>query len=92
VRPPVAGRGAAARRLAQELRRRLAPAERALPGSVAGERAAAGHEFDAPPAQADRLADPTPQDAAARIDAARKRLRATIPPPAEFDAAAESDP
>ena len=120
MRPPLAGRRHAARRLGAELRRRLAPVERALPVKlpwVGSGRAAVTsgvppepHERDrerepasqaaaastpppasgptpttpaasAPPAGREPT-PPAPADAAARIDAARERLRATIEPPA----------
>ena len=68
MRPPLAGKRAAARRLAQEVRRRL-------PGSQGGDR------DQAAPSPAAR-SEPTPEEAAARIDAARARLKATIEPPA----------
>jgi hypothetical protein len=71
------------RRLAEEVRRRLEPVERVLPvklpGYEGGERAAAG----SPTRAAEQAAAPAPQHAAARIDAARERLRATIAPPAD---------
>lgn len=66
MRPPLAGKRAAARRLAEEVRRWL-------PGMQGGER-----ERVAPAVRS----EPTPEEAAARIDAARARLKATIEPPA----------
>lgn len=82
MRPPLAGKRAAARRLATQVRRRLEPVERVLPVRLPGfEDAAAPSPSPAP----DRGA-PAPQDAAARIDAARERLRATIEPPDDRDA------
>jgi hypothetical protein len=83
MRPPLAGRRAAARRLAEQVRRRLEPVERILPVKRAPMPTAAPAPVPAPaPAPA-----PAPGDAAARIDAARERLRATIEPPAEADEA-----
>jgi|GEM_PF-2617223 len=76
MRPPLAGRRAAGRRLAEQVRRRLLSVQRVLPEK----RAAA-----AAPEQAAAVPAPTPEDAAARIDEARERLRATIEPPAEHD-------
>lgn len=64
MRPPLAGKRAAARRLAAQMRRRLEPVQRVLPVS---------------------LREPTPEQAAARIDAARERLRASIDPPDEHE-------
>lgn len=64
MRPPLAGKRAAARRLAAQVRSRLAPVQRVAPGMQPAR----------PPA-------PTPEDAAARIDAARERLRASIRAP-----------
>lgn len=75
MRPPLAGRRAAGRRLAEQVRRRLQSVQQVLPVK----RAAAA------PEQAAAVPAPTPDDAAARIDAARERLRATIEPPAEHD-------
>jgi hypothetical protein len=73
------------------MRRRLEPVERALPvklpGYEAGGPGSAGGE-DSQALQADpttRAAGAAPEDAAARIDAARTRLRATIDPPADPD-------
>jgi hypothetical protein len=63
-------------RLVGEVRRRLQPVERRLPVHLPG--------FGGAPAQPEPAALPsTPEDAAARIDAARERLRATIEPPAD---------
>ncbi len=76
MRPPLAGKRAAALRLAEQVRRRLKPVERV--NAAPSVRAAA-----TPPA-------PAPHDAAARIDAARERLRATIVPPSDEDC--EPDP
>ena len=79
-----------ARRLAGQVRRRLEPVERALPlklpgyeagGSGTGPGDPSGPPVE-PPARAEGAA---PDDAAARIDAARERLRATIEPPADRD-------
>jgi hypothetical protein len=74
------------------MRRRLEPVERALPvklpGYEAGAAGSAGGE-DAQAPQADPAtpaAGPAAEDAAARIDAARTRLRARIDPPADPDA------
>lgn len=72
MRPPLAGKRAAARRLAEQVRRRL-------PVFDGG-----GERVQAVPAQA-AAAAPTPEDAAARIDAARARLRASIEAPVEPD-------
>jgi hypothetical protein len=80
------------------VRRRLDPVERALPGKPPGYEAdgPGGGAGGEPPAalgsqgaRAERTAGPAstaPEDAAARIDAARTRLRATIEPPADPDA------
>lgn len=84
MRPPLAGKRAAARRLAEEVRRRLEPVERVLPVRLPG----FGQDSSAvAPAAAGEApaSSPSPEDAAARIDAARERLRATIEPPAERD-------
>jgi hypothetical protein len=88
MRPPLAGKRAAALRLAGEVRRRLEPVERVLPvrlpGFGAGQQPAlAKGEREAAAAQPTA---PTPEDAAARIDAARERLQATIDPPGDSDA------
>jgi hypothetical protein len=65
VRPPLAGKGSAVRRLADKIRR-------AKPDGDA----------NAPTPSAPESAEPlTPAEAAARIDAARDRLRARIEPP-----------
>ena len=111
MRPPLAGKRAALRRIGEDLRRRLEPVERALAATlpVGGSgRGATTAAPDAPtaagsaptstdagraaptaapaPAGADAAPpDPPvaalpPADAAARIDAARKRLRAQVPP------------
>ena len=68
MRPPLAGRRAAARRLAGDLRRRLG---------------AADADGDAEPAAPQEAPQPpvTPEQAAHRLDAARARLRSTIAPP-----------
>ncbi len=88
MRPPLAGKRAAARRLAEEVRRRLLPVERVLALRAAGPEArergmpragGAALEPEAPAAQ------PTPEAAAARIDAARERLRASIEPRNDAD-------
>ena len=77
-------RRAAARRLAEEVRRRLEPVERVLPVRLpGGERAVDGAAVDAPGERSLEREDPSAEDAAARIDAARERLRATIEPPAD---------
>jgi hypothetical protein len=69
------------------VRRRLEPVERALPLKLPGYEAAGTGDFparaDEPPARAEGAAPD--DDAAARIDAARERLRATIEPPADPD-------
>lgn len=65
------------RRLTGEIRRLLAPVERVLPMRVPG---LGGAPAQPEPAE---LTNSSPEDAAARIDAARERLRATIDPPAE---------
>ena len=65
-------------RLAEEVRRRLEPVERRLPVHLPG--------FGGAPAEPEPAAStptPEPGDAAARIDAARERLRATIEPPTD---------
>lgn len=72
MRPPLAGKREAARRLAERARGRLGPLERVLPVPA-----------HAPTAAPKEREQPTPEDAAARIDAARARLRATIEPPAD---------
>lgn len=75
MRPPLAGRRAAARRLAAQVRRRLEPVERVLSlKAPRRERGAPAPGVAAPRAEG-------PEDPAARIDAARERLRATIEPP-----------
>jgi hypothetical protein len=71
MRPPLAGKREAARRLAERARGRLGPLERVLPAKQPG-----------PDGARERVVV-APEDAAARIDAARARLRATIEPPAE---------
>ena len=78
MRPPLAGRREAARRLAGEVRRLLGPVERVLPVRLPG----FGGADDAPQPEP-RSPSPSPEEAAARIDAARARLRATIEPPAD---------
>ena len=84
MRPPLAGKRAAARRLAEQVRRRLEPVERVLPVKLPGGAGrAGGSSSHAGPERAARAPGPAPEDAAARIDAARRRLRATIEPPAE---------
>lgn len=82
MRPPLAGKRAAARRLAEQVRRRLEPVERVLPVRLPGFEGGGNERAEAVPAGPEREPGPTPQDAAARIDAARERLRATIEPPA----------
>ena len=89
MRPPLAGRRAAARRLAEEVRRRLEPVERLLPVRLPGFEPEARPSPDAasvgaPPSPASSPSH-SPEDVAARIDAARERLRATIEPPADRD-------
>jgi hypothetical protein len=70
-----------ARRLAQRVRRRREPGEEALP-----EMPPVGPADGIGAAPSARQAEPDLEDdAAARIDAARARLRATIEPPAEPD-------
>lgn len=88
MRRPPAGKRAAALRLAGEVRRRLEPVERLLPVRLPGfgateQPALAERERDAAAA---RPASPTPEEAAARLDAARERLRATIDPPGDGNA------
>lgn len=84
MRPPLAGRRAAARRLAEEVRRRLEPVERVLPVKLPGiERSSAPDVAALPECEA------SPEGAAARIDAARERLRAAIEPREERDGADE---
>jgi hypothetical protein len=83
MRPPLAGKRAAARRLAEEVRRRLEPVERVLPVRLpGGGRAVDGAAVDAAGERCGE-GEPSAEDAAARIDAARERLRATIEPPAD---------
>ncbi len=65
-----------ARRLTGDIRRLLAPIERVLPMRVPGLGGAS-----AQPEPAEMGTSSSPEDAAARIDAARARLRATIDPP-----------
>ncbi len=81
MRPPLAGKRAAARRLAEQVRRRLEPVERVLPVRLPGFEAG-GERAQAAVPDERAAAPPAPEDAAARIDAARERLRATIEPPA----------
>lgn len=83
MRPPPAGRWAAARRLAEQVRRRLEPVERMLPVKLPG--AAGAPEVSEDPAQRARGGS-SPDDGAARLDAARERLRATIEAPEEAGA------
>jgi hypothetical protein len=81
VRASLAGKRETVKRLAIEVRRRLEPLERAVPISLPG----------GPPDRAGRAADAalnagsgaSDRDPAARIDAARERLRAAIQPPDE---------
>jgi hypothetical protein len=75
MRPPPAGKRTVALRLAGEVRRRLESVERLLPVHLPG--------FGGVPAPEPAALTPAPEDAAARIDAARARLRATIEPPAD---------
>jgi hypothetical protein len=77
MRPPPAGRRAVALRLAREVRRRLESVERCLPVHLPG------FAGDAPAQPEPAALTATPECAAARIDAARTRLRATIEPPAD---------
>ena len=79
MRPPLAGKRAAARRLTEDLRRRLGPIERLVPVRLPGAPRSGG----GPPAPAPAPAPTDAEDAAARIDAARARLRASIDPPAD---------
>ena len=72
-----------ARRLAQRVRLRREPDERALPGTPGDEAGGAGSAATDPPQGG--AVEPGPDDAAARIDAARARLRATIESPADPD-------
>ena len=81
MRPPLAGRRAAARRLAAQVRERLEPVERVLPVKLPGFGGGERPQIDRP-----TVAASTPDDAAARIDAARERLRASIEPPDDPDA------
>jgi hypothetical protein len=67
-----------ARRFTGEIRRLLQPIEWVLPMRVPGLGAA-----PAQPEPAELTSSPSPEDAAARIDAARERLRATIDSPAD---------
>lgn len=67
-----------ARRLTGDIRRLLQPIERVLPMRVPGLGGA-----PAQPEPAELGGPSSPEDAAARIDAARERLRATIEPPAD---------
>lgn len=85
MRPPLAGKRSAARRLAGELRRRLEPIERLLPVTLPGAGSASEPAGERGPGRA----APAPEDAAARIDAARARLRATIEPPADAERLAD---
>jgi hypothetical protein len=66
-----------ARRLTSEIWRLLQPIERVL--RVPGLGGAPGQE----PVEPASSSSPSAEDAAARIDAARERLRATIDPPAD---------
>jgi hypothetical protein len=79
VRAPLAGKREAVRRLAVEVRRRLEPLERVVPVRLPG----GPQDAAAPPAAIALDAQLTggEPDLAARIDAARERLRANIPPP-----------
>lgn len=89
MRPPLAGRRAAARRLAAQVRLRLEPVERVLPVKLPGFADAQQQPATGTPAAGARTSaprTPSPEDAAARIDAARVRLRASIEPPQEHDA------
>ncbi|HVF79927.1 MAG TPA: hypothetical protein VNA28_16665 [Solirubrobacteraceae bacterium] len=86
MRPPLAGKRDAARRLAAQVRLRLAPAERAVPAVVQTPIDPSVTPRDAGPEVLPEVvtpADPatSPEDAAARIDAARARLRASIQAP-----------
>ena len=75
MRLPLAGSRSTARRLAEGVWRRLEP------GDDESQEAAARFEDDEAVAAAS--SPPGPPDAAARIDAARARLRATIAPPSD---------
>lgn len=76
MQPPLGGRLDAVRRLADEVRRRLEPLERVVPITLPG-----GPDRASPPADAPNAPTAAPEhDDAARIDAARERLRATIQP------------
>ena len=66
-----------ARRLTGGIRQLLQPIERVLPMRVPG---LGGAPAQPEPAE---MTTSSPEDAAARIDAARERLRATIDPPAD---------
>jgi hypothetical protein len=66
-----------ARRLTGGIRQLLQPIERVLPMRVPG---LGGAPAQPEPAE---VGSSSPEDAAARIDAARERLRATIEPPAD---------
>lgn len=126
MRPPLAGRRAAARRLAEQVRRRLEPVERLLPITLPGfeagtstrngedppavatepaaavapaddaaaRRSASTADDDAAARRSAATADDdvaarrsaaAADDAAARIDAARARLRSEIEPPEDSD-------
>lgn len=90
MRPPLAGKRSAARRLAGQLRRRLEPVERVLPVKLPGFDGGGEHvaaTLAAPDPARAPVPAPSPEDAAARIDAARERLRATIEPPPPDDLA-----
>ena len=85
MRAPLAGKREAARRLAEEMRRRLEPLERAVPIRLPGgppDRSGPAEELarDGSPAAPDGSRAAPEHDLAARIDAARERLRATIQP------------
>jgi hypothetical protein len=88
MRPPLAGKRSAARRLAEDVRRRLEPVERVLPVKLPGFEGRDGRADVRPApeaAEATERAELSADELAARIDAARERLRATIEPPADGD-------
>jgi len=91
VRPPLRGKRDAARRLVDGLRRTVANVPRRSKSNVIAPEEAAPEETapeEAAPEEAapDCSARPVSRpddDAGARIDAARERLRAAVPPPEE---------
>jgi hypothetical protein len=74
VRPPLAGKGGAVRRLAGKVRRQK-------PATDASSHADDPFSPPEPAPEPEPRAPLTPAEAEARIDAARDRLRATIEPP-----------